>query len=160
MSCLACDLTHGHAALPGGRLHQTSRWVVEHCVGPLGLGSLIVKPFRHVTSVAELDDQEVAELGPLLRQASRVAAELVGAEQVYNCLWSHAGGTPGHVHYVVQPVTQRQVAETGRYGPALQMQMFGDDRTPSDAGIAELAARARDLFTSTAGSGQTRGSCR
>jgi hypothetical protein len=46
--CLACDLTEGRVPLPGGLIHETSRWRVEHCVGPLGVGTLIVKPKRHV----------------------------------------------------------------------------------------------------------------
>jgi diadenosine tetraphosphate (Ap4A) HIT family hydrolase len=49
---------------------------VEHCVGPLGVGTLVVKPKRHVVHVANLDDREAAELGPLLRRTSTVVAEL------------------------------------------------------------------------------------
>jgi diadenosine tetraphosphate (Ap4A) HIT family hydrolase len=147
VDCLACDLAEGRAPLPGGRIHQTSRWVVEHCVGPLGLGTLVVKPRRHVTSVADLDDDEAAELGPLLRRASEVAAALVDAEQVYNCLWSHAGAVPGHIHYVVQPVTHRQVADSGVHGPALQMLMFTDGALPDGEAVVEIADRARTLFT-------------
>jgi diadenosine tetraphosphate (Ap4A) HIT family hydrolase len=146
MSCLACDLLTGRVPLPGGRLHRTTRWVVEHCVGPLGLGSLIVKPERHVISIADLDDEEATELGPLLRLTARVARALVDAEQVYTCLWSHAGAEPGHIHYVVQPVTHDQVAASGLYGPALQMQMFRQNATPADDDIARIALRARDMF--------------
>jgi diadenosine tetraphosphate (Ap4A) HIT family hydrolase len=104
--CIACDLTSGRRPLPGGLIYRAFGWRVEHSVGTLGLGSLIVKPERHVTAVADLTDEEAAALGPLLRQASAVAGALVEADQVYNCLWSHAGGTPGHIHYVVQPVTK------------------------------------------------------
>lgn len=150
MSCLACDLVTGRAPLPGGRLHGTSRWVVEHCVGPLGLGSLIVKPERHVISIADLDDAEAVELGPLLRLTAQVARTIVDAEQVYTCLWSHADAVPGHIHYVVQPVTRDQVAASGLYGPALQMQMFRENRTPTDDDIARIARRAQDLFARSA----------
>lgn len=97
--CLACALAAGQKPLPGGLLHRTENWLVDHCVGPLGLGTLIVKPERHVTAVADLSPAEAAELGPLLQLASWVAGQLVGADQVYNCLWSHAGGVPGHIHY-------------------------------------------------------------
>jgi diadenosine tetraphosphate (Ap4A) HIT family hydrolase len=149
MSCLACDLISGQAPLPGGRLHETSQWVVEHCVGPLGLGSLIVKPRRHVTCVADLDDSESSELGPLLQLTAQVARALTDAEQVYVCLWSHAGAVPGHIHYVVQPVTHAQVAENdGLYGPALQVEMFRQDATPSSADIERVSGRARALFIS------------
>lgn len=84
--CLACDLARGRQPLPGGLIYRTGSWLVEHCVGPLGLGTLIVKPERHVTAVADLTEEEAAELGPLLRRASQVASQLVGCEQVYNCL--------------------------------------------------------------------------
>ncbi|HRE02723.1 MAG TPA: hypothetical protein PLV68_15580 [Ilumatobacteraceae bacterium] len=115
-------------------------------MGPLGLGSLIVKPRRHVTFVGDLSDDEVSELGPLLRTASAIAAELVGAEQVYNCLWSHAEGKPGHLHYVVQPVTAEAMNHHGTYGPALQMAMFTAGDRPSTAEIEAIAARARAAF--------------
>jgi diadenosine tetraphosphate (Ap4A) HIT family hydrolase len=94
--CLTCDLTSGRLPLPGGLIHRSSGWRVEHSVGTLGLGTLIVKPQRHVTDVADLTDEEAAAFGLLLRQASAVAGALVDADQVYNCLWSHAGGMPGH----------------------------------------------------------------
>ena len=120
--CVACELSRGDRELPGGLIHQTTFWLVEHCIGPLGVGTLIVKPERHVTSVADLTVEEPAELGPLLRQASTVAGRLVAADQVYNCLWSHAGGSPVHIHFVVQPVTKAQMANLGLHGPQLQAQ--------------------------------------
>ena len=120
-------------------------WRVEHCVGPLGVGTLLVKPDRHVTCVADLTDAEAGELGPLLRDTARIARELVGAAQVYTCLWSHAGGVPGHVHYVVQPVRREQVAG-GSVGPALQVEMFTRAIAPDQTEVAEVAAAARDLF--------------
>ncbi len=58
VSRMACDLAGGALPLPGGRNDETPRWLVGHCVGPLGLGTLIVKPRRHVTSVADLTEEE------------------------------------------------------------------------------------------------------
>jgi diadenosine tetraphosphate (Ap4A) HIT family hydrolase len=80
--CLACDLIADTARLPGGRLHESSRWVVEHTIGPLGLGTLVVKPFRHVVHVADLDETESAELGPLLQQTAAAVTQVVAPEQV------------------------------------------------------------------------------
>lgn len=37
--------------------------MVEHCVGPLGVGTLIVKPERHVVHVADLTAEEAASMG-------------------------------------------------------------------------------------------------
>ena len=42
--CLACDLNTGRIQPPGGLIFETGGWRVEHCVGPLGLGTLVVKP--------------------------------------------------------------------------------------------------------------------
>jgi diadenosine tetraphosphate (Ap4A) HIT family hydrolase len=119
---------------------------VEHCIGPLGLGTLIVKPKRHVTAVAALHKEEADELGPLLRLSSLVASELVGAEQVYTCLWSHAGGRPGHIHYVVQPVTAEQMSLHKAYGPELQVAMFNRGDVPAAAEIETIADAARLAF--------------
>lgn len=144
--CLACGLAVGLLPLPGGRIHETTHWLVEHCVGPLGPGTLVIKPRRHVTSVAALSEQEASELGPLLQRASAVAGELVAAEQVYNCLWSHAGGRPAHIHYVIQPVTAEQMERHGAHGPALQAAMFAHGTLVPDDEIADLADRARAAF--------------
>lgn len=155
-SCTACDLANGKARLPGGRLHETTHWLVEHCVGPLGLGTLIVKPRRHVTTVAGLTDEEASELGPLLRIASAVAGELVHAEQVYNCLWSHAGGAPVHIHYVVQPVTAELMERHASHGPVLQVAMFAEGDLPGDERIEGVAAQARAAFDRVTRAGSIR----
>ena len=144
---MACELSDGRRRLPGGLIHRTTHWLVEHAVGGLGIGTLIVKPERHVLHVGDLTDDEAAELGPLIRDASRVAAELVDADQVYNCLWSHAGHTPVHIHYVVQPVTKTQMAQFDRVGPSLQVAMLDADRPPRDHEVEAIAARARVAFS-------------
>jgi diadenosine tetraphosphate (Ap4A) HIT family hydrolase len=146
--CVACDLSNGRKPLPGGLIHRTRHWCVEHCIGPLGLGTLIVKPERHVTSVADLTVDEAEELGPLLRQTSVVARTLVGGEQVYNCLWSHAGGHPVHIHFVIQPVTAAQMATFGAYGPTLQVAMFAEGSLPDPEDVEHVAELARELFSS------------
>src|SRR5689334_5652118 len=113
--CLACDLTHGRRPLPGGRLLTVDGWAVEHSVGPLGLGTLIVKPLRHVTHVADLSAEESATLGALLRRAASAVRTVMAPEQVYVCLWSHADATPGHLHFVVQPATREEMDRHDAY---------------------------------------------
>jgi diadenosine tetraphosphate (Ap4A) HIT family hydrolase len=144
--CIACELANGTRDLPGGLIHRTRFWLVEHCIGPLGLGTLVVKPERHVTSVAELSTDEAIELGPLLRRASIVAKQLVDADQIYNCLWSHAGGVPVHIHYVVQPVTKDQMADFGVFGPNLQVAMFSTSEPPAAVDVERIATHARRRF--------------
>jgi len=147
MDCMACRLSNGELDLPGGCIFRTRFWLVEHCIGPLGLGTLIVKPERHVTSVADLSEEEAAELGPLLRRASHVARQLVEADQVYNCLWSHAAGEPVHIHYVVQPVTKEQMSVFAAHGPNLQVAQFGLGASPDAADVERMAELARMHFS-------------
>jgi diadenosine tetraphosphate (Ap4A) HIT family hydrolase len=147
--CLACDLAEGRQHLPGGRVGETRHWIVEHTVGPLGVGTLIVKPKRHVVHVADLTAEEAAELGPLLRRTALAVTELVEPDQVYLALWSHAGRIPGHIHWVVQPVTRAVMEEFDDYGPALQVKLF-DQVAPLNAEAVEaFAERARGLLRET-----------
>jgi diadenosine tetraphosphate (Ap4A) HIT family hydrolase len=129
--------------VPGGVIHETDEWWIDHCVGPLGIGTLIVRPKRHVTRVSELTDAQVAELGPLLRTTARVVDELVRPEQVYVWLFSHAGAVPVHIHYVVQPATREAMDELGEYGPHLTVAMFKRNVSPDPAQMAAFAERAR-----------------
>ena len=140
--CWVCEMTAANG-VPGGTIHETARWVIDHCVGPLGIGTLIVRPKRHVVRVADLSAAEAGELGMLLRQATAVVTELVQPDQVYVTLWSHAGGAPGHIHFVVQPVTREQMEEHGMYGPQLQVEMFALNEAPDPAAMAAFADRAR-----------------
>jgi ATP adenylyltransferase len=144
--CLACDLAAGRRELPGGVVHETPCFLVEHCVGPLGVGTLLVKPRRHVTRVADLTDDEAAELGVVLRRAAQVVDELVTPEQVYTCLWSHAGRTPVHIHWVVQPAATSDIDAIGAYGPALQLGMFERGQEPDRRAVDAFCDRARAIF--------------
>lgn len=144
--CLGCDLTSGTVDLPGGRIYASSSWVVEHCVGPLGVGTLIVKPLRHCAHLWELTDEEAVELGPLLTRVAATIEDLLEPDQVYACLWSHAGWTPGHLHFVLQPSWNRLQKQHHRPGPFLQVDMFEADVQPPREEVEAFAARARDAL--------------
>jgi diadenosine tetraphosphate (Ap4A) HIT family hydrolase len=139
--CLSCDLRAGRRPCPGGTIEETDRWVVQHCVGPLGVGTLIVAAKRHVVHVWELDEEEATELGPLLRRIAGAVAEVFDPHQVYVCLWSHAGNVPGHIHWVVQPVAASE--DPARRGPHLQAAMFDTDEYPVPAAVEDAADRLR-----------------
>jgi diadenosine tetraphosphate (Ap4A) HIT family hydrolase len=142
-ACAACDSIVSRSA-PGGCIHETEHWFVDHCIGPLGVGTLIVKPKRHVTAVADLSPDEAADLGPLLREAAAVVTGLEQPEQVYVTLWSHMHAVPGHIHFVVQPVTAARMDEHGgRYGVRLQVEMFERAVNPDAQAAAAFAERAR-----------------
>jgi diadenosine tetraphosphate (Ap4A) HIT family hydrolase len=144
--CLSCDLMAGRRPLPGGRIDETPYWVVSHCVGPLGVGTLIVNPKRHVVHVADLDLDESAELGPLLQRVAAAVAEAFDPHQVYVCLWSHADNVPGHIHWVVQPVEASD--DPSRRGPSLQAAMFEAGELPDPAAVERASDTLRGLLAS------------
>jgi len=146
MECLACDLIEHPEKVPGGRIASIGGWVVEHCVGPLGVGAVVVKPRRHVIHLADLDRAEAAQLGPLLADVARAVSSAQAeagepADQVYACLWSHAERRPGHIHFVIQPVSAALMARHDAHGPKLQTRMFEADESIDPAAAATAAER-------------------
>ena len=148
MECLACSLIEHPEGVAGGRIATLGNWVVEHCIGPLGVGTVIVKPTRHVIHLADLNSEEAAELGPVLARVARAvtaAAAEVGdpPRQVYASLWSHADRKPGHIHFVIQPVGEDVMRQHDAHGPELQVRMFraGEERAPDS--MRDAAERIR-----------------
>ena len=142
--CYACNLTSGAVDLPGGRIFQTNHWVVEHCTGPLGVGTLIVKPFRHCLQVADLNPAEAVELGPILQRITAVLRALFGPDQIYVCLWSHKDWEPHHIHFVLQPIWQQMAKEFLIGGPDLQARMMTEGKEPDRANVEDFCNRMRE----------------
>jgi diadenosine tetraphosphate (Ap4A) HIT family hydrolase len=149
--CLGCEIAAGRREVPGGIVHQTTRWIVNHAVGRLSLGTLIVAPRDHVVAVADLDDVAAAELGPLLRDAARVVEAICRPEQTYTCVWSHGRTERRHLHILVQPVTATIVAQYGGLrSEQLQARMMTAGEPPDPAEIERFCAAARQGFLTAA----------
>ena len=150
--CLGCDLLSGRRFLPGGIVHQTGSWVVNHVVGSMNLGTLIVGPREHVVAVADLNESAAAELGPLLRDTARVVEALCQPEQTYVCLWSHGASARKHLHIAVQPVTAAVVARyDGLRSEKLQARMMASGDQPDAAAVDQFCDQARELFGTISG---------
>jgi diadenosine tetraphosphate (Ap4A) HIT family hydrolase len=146
--CYACRLIEGAEPLPGEWIYATQYWVVEHCTGPLGVGTLIVKPFRYCLHVGNLSQTEAQELGPLLQRVSQVIQTLTQADQVYVCLWSHAGWKPAHIRFVVQPAWHSWREAYARSGPGVQMAMFQVGNAPPCSEVEAFCHQARTRLES------------
>ena len=145
-NCYACDLTNGQIDLPGGTIHQTRYWVAEHCTGPLGVGTVIVKPLRHCEHMWELTPDESAELGPLLQEMSDMIRRLLTPDQIYVCLWSHGSWRLHHLHFVVQPVWQYLSERFDKPGPYLQTAMFDSREALDRSAVDAFCDRARSFM--------------
>ncbi len=99
--CLACDVLAGRVEVPGGTIAEGEHWHADHCIGPFGVGAVVVKTKEHVESLWELPDAAAAELGPFLRRISGAIVEGLGAERAYLTMW--VDKPPLHVHLVLYP---------------------------------------------------------
>lgn len=119
--------------------HLTAYWRVTAHRSALP-GWMLLIPRRHVLSLAELDDAEVAELGPLLRAASQVHTAEFGAEKTY--VMQFAEGVP-HAHFSLVP--RRPDLPTDRRGAAVSAYNAVD--TPlGEPERDELARRMRSAW--------------
>lgn len=144
IDCYACQLTDGEKPLPGGSIMSTDLWIIEHCTGPLGVGTLVLKPLRHCTGLWELTEPESRELGPLIKLATATIKNLTNADQIFSSLWSFSDGQPGHIHFVLQPVSRTDRDRVGRSGPFIQTATFEENKTPDVEAVAEFCDRARE----------------
>jgi len=145
--CLGCDVLAGRVEVPGGIVHRTASWIVNHAVGRLNLGTLVVVPRDHVVAVADLDDRAAAELGPLLRDTAAVVEAICRPEQTYVCVWSHGRTERRHLHILVQPAAAALVAQHGGLrSEQLQVRIMTMGEPPDAADVERFCAEARQRF--------------
>lgn len=145
-NCIGCDLISGAIELPGGRIYATNHWVVEHCIGPYGIGSLIVKPIRHCVHFADLFEEEVVEVGPLLKLVSAAITSVLKADQVYICLWSHMNWKPVHIHFLLQPMWNEMKNEYANSGAYIQTAMAEKQVFPEKEKIEEFVCKVKQAI--------------
>jgi diadenosine tetraphosphate (Ap4A) HIT family hydrolase len=133
--CLACDVLAGRVDVPGGTIHETEHWSATHCIGPFGVGAVVVAAKEHVGDLWRLPDDVADELGPFLRRISGAIVDGLGAERAYLTMW--VDKPPHHVHLVVYP---RWPADEKRANE-LDVELWAAGPPPAD----EAAAAAERL---------------
>jgi diadenosine tetraphosphate (Ap4A) HIT family hydrolase len=111
--CTTCDLLAGRdagTAPPWDSIVRYRRWDVVHAFGTSLPGWLVLVTRRHLTAVADLSDEEAAELGPLAKAVSAALAEVVGCAKTYLVQFAEAADHP-HVHVHVIPRQPDQAPE-------------------------------------------------
>jgi len=99
--CVACQANRGEIVPPGGALYEDGLWRLEHTFEPFPMvGWLVLKPLRHVESLADLTPDEAAALGPLLRRITAAMTETLAPARVYSVLLAEA---VAHVHIHLIP---------------------------------------------------------
>lgn len=140
--CLACQILAGQVSVPGGTLAENDGWLADHCLGPYGVGAVVVKTRQHRENLWDLTPEETATLGPFLQQISQAMVAALAAERVYVGLW--VDQPPYHVHFVLQPRYPGK-AELGLKG--LELQVYRSlNKPPSEAEMADAAHRLKQYL--------------
>lgn len=100
--CLTCAFGENPPEELGGRVFETGHWRIEHSVGPVPEGSMVLVLRRHIPRLGELNEEEAAEMGRLQVALSGAIEKVTKAYRVYVSLWNEGSN---HVHWVFMPVT-------------------------------------------------------
>ncbi len=122
----------GRVEVPGGTIDETEHWQADHCIGPFGVGAVVVKTKEHVEGLWRLPDGAADELGPFLRRISDAVVDGLGAERAYLTMW--VDKPPFHAHMVVYP---RWAADPDK---ALDLQVRRQEEGPPAPDEAAAAA--------------------
>lgn len=83
-SCIACRIARGDRPLPGGILLRERGFLLHPVADPTPLrGWLVLTSERHARGWYDLDDRELAALGPLAARVMAAQRARLGAEHVY-----------------------------------------------------------------------------
>lgn len=139
--CVTCQLVErrdaGDSPLWDSIL-RTHEWDVVHAFGVAVEGWLVLVPRRHITSVADLTDDEAATLGPMLRRVSTALQEVMGCEKTYVVQFAEHPNHP-HVHFHV--IARAPDLAPEHRGPGIFQLMSASGAEPvSEGRMNEIAA--------------------
>jgi diadenosine tetraphosphate (Ap4A) HIT family hydrolase len=101
LDCVACRANRDEIVAPGGALYDDGLWRLEHTFEPIPMvGWLVLKPIRHVESLADLSAEEATALGPLLRRITQAMTATLSPAKVYAALYAEA---VAHIHIHLIP---------------------------------------------------------
>ncbi|BFU45653.1 HIT family protein [Krasilnikovia sp. MM14-A1004] len=131
MDCYVCRNNDQFDQLPPReRIAADTHWRVAHTFNTTLPGWLVLVPRRHVTTIAELNDDEAAALGTWQVRLSRALHDVTGCAKTYVMQFAEQEGF-SHVHFHVVP--RMPDIPDDRRGPAI----FGYLVRPPGQGIDE-----------------------
>ena len=145
--CRTCELIdrrdRGEAPL-WDQILRTPAWDLVHAFGTAVPGWLVLVVRRHITSVADLTDDEAAELGPLIRSASRALSDVVGCPKTYVVQFAESAEHP-HVHVHIIPRPDNLAPEHRGPGVFSLLGVAEDDAVPKPE-MDRIAEQVRTLL--------------
>ena len=105
-ACPFCITIDQENSLPGLVVHTGNTSYVSLNLYPYNNGHLLVLPFRHVSDLVELTQEEASEMMAFLLEARTVLEKALvpaGYNIGTNLGYAAGAGIPGHVHFHVVP---------------------------------------------------------
>ena len=136
-TCFICRKHKGQEpAPPCGYIYEDEHWMVCHAPGKLGpLGTLFIESKRHFLDYSEMNEEESASLGNVMKKIYRELKIHADAERVYQVTLIE--GVP---HFHTWLVSHRKDdSEKG-------MKFLASDVSCSDEDAAELADKLREAM--------------
>jgi diadenosine tetraphosphate (Ap4A) HIT family hydrolase len=112
------------------RIVRTPRWDVVHAIGAAVEAWTVLVLRRHITAVAEMTDEEAAELGPLIKDVSSAIQHVVDCDKTYVVQFAEH---PQHPHVHVHVIPRARDLPDERQGPRI-FNLLG---VPEDQCVAE-----------------------
>ena len=104
MTCSLVARRDAGEAPPWDRILRTEHWDVVHAFGTSLEGWLVLVVRRHLTAVADLSDDEAAELGPMIKRVSAAMQEVLDCDKTYVVQFAEHPAHPHvHVHVIPRP---------------------------------------------------------
>jgi diadenosine tetraphosphate (Ap4A) HIT family hydrolase len=144
VECKTCELVERRDAgdaPPWDAIMRTPWWDVVHAYGTAIEGWTVLVVRRHITAVADLTDDEAAELGPLIKEVSRAIQAAVDCDKTYVVQFAEHLDHP-HVHVHVIP-RARDLPDDRRGPRIFSMLGVADHDCVPEARMNELAVELR-----------------
>lgn len=121
---------------------RTDHWDVVHANSSSLEGWLVLVVRRHAPALADLTDDEAAELGPLIKQVSQALHDATGCVKTYAVQFAEH---PEHRHVHVHVIPRQHDLAEDLKGPGI-FNLLGVDASElvSEARMTEIAQRIRD----------------
>ncbi|MGH8386356.1 MAG: HIT family protein [Pseudomonas sp.] len=81
-------------------IHETAHWIINHHMSSKLPGYLVLGTRHCASSLAELPDEALAEMGPLLAKVQKVLQSTLQPKWLYISRFGHDPGFPIHFHYI------------------------------------------------------------
>jgi len=147
--CVACQIERGEIIHPGGLIYETKHWSVDHNMGPVPVGTLIMRPKRHVYDFSDLSEVEAHEFSPLLHKVTNAMKKIIDPTRIYICCWADAYWIARYLHFHLWPRRESDPEVFGEAGngPHMQSRMAREKIFPPKEECSNISRQIKEALS-------------